>query len=120
MSAPAVVRLIATSFVLALTASGCVSNGSTGAAVKQPALPAAARIVRTAELSFPPGAMPSSKKPNASQQAVVFLDANIGFLARGGQPFGSDTGGTYLPEPGGIERSSDGRENRTSPRGVGG
>src|SRR5256885_5375872 len=114
MSAPAVVRLIATSLVLALTANGCVSNGSTGAALKQPPLPASARIVRTAELTFPPVAMSPSTRPNAGQQAVVCLDANTGFLARGGQPFGSDTGGTYLPDLGGIERTSDGGQTWTT------
>src|SRR5438552_11958662 len=114
MSARAVVRLIGTSLVLALAASGCVTSGSTGAAVKSPALPVSARIVRTAELSFPPVAMPPSKKPNAGQQAVIFLDANIGFLAQGGQPLGTDSGGTYLPEPGGIERTSDGGKTWTT------
>jgi len=114
MSTRAAVRLIAASMLLALVASACVAPGSTGAAVKPPALPGSARIVRTAELTFPPVAMPSSKKPDAGQQAVVFLNANIGFLARGGQPFGTDSGGAYLPEPGGIERTSDGGKTWTT------
>ena len=114
MSTRAAVRLIAASMLLALVASACVAPGSTGAAVKPPALPGSARIVRTAELTFPPVAMPSSKKPDAGQQAVVFLNANIGFLARGGQPFGTGSGGTYLSEPGGIERTSDGGKKWTT------
>jgi hypothetical protein len=75
--------------------------------VKPSALPASAQIVRTADLTFPPVAMPPSMKPNAGQHSVAFIDASTGFLARGGQAFGTDAGGAYLPEAG-IERTSDG------------
>ena len=108
------VRLSTISIVLALAMSGCVTSGSKGAALKPPALPVSARIVRTADLTFPPVAMPASTKPDASQHSVVFLDASTGFLARGGQIFGTDAGGVYLPEPGGIERTSDGGKTWTS------
>ena len=75
--------------------------------MKPSALPASAQIVRTADLTFPPVAMPPSMKPNAGQHSVAFIDASTGFLARGGQAFGTDAGGAYLPEAG-IERTSDG------------
>ncbi|MDQ6713794.1 MAG: hypothetical protein M3Z28_11495 [Candidatus Dormibacteraeota bacterium] len=110
----AAVRLIATSLVLALPLGACVTNGSTSSVVKQPALPASARVVRTADLTFPPIAMPSSKRPNAGQRSVAFLDGSTGFVARGGQPFGSNSGGIYLPEPGGIERTTDGGKTWTT------
>src|SRR5260370_41408905 len=90
------VRLIA-SLVLALLVSACVANSPTSSAVKQAALPASAKIVRTADLTFPPATLPTSKKPDANQRAVAFLDGTTGFLARGGQPFAANSGVTPLP-----------------------
>jgi photosystem II stability/assembly factor-like uncharacterized protein len=108
-----VVRLTTTSVVLAFAASGCVASISTSSSVKQPALPASARMVRTAEMTFPPVALPPSKKPNGGQRSVVFVDRSTGFLASGGQPMGSDQGGTYLADMGGIERTADGGDTWT-------
>src|SRR6266581_6205774 len=102
----AVVRLMLTCLGLALPLGACAPNSQTGSAVKQPALPASAHITRTADLKLPPVVLPASKKPDAGQQTVVFLDSTNGFLARGGQAFGTDSGGAYLPDPGGIERTS--------------
>ncbi len=108
------VRLVLTCLGLALPLGACAPNSQTGSAVKQPALPASAHIVRTADLKFPPVVLPASKKPDAGQRAVVFVDSSNGFLARGGQPFATDNGGTYLPEPGGIARTSDGGDTWTT------
>src|SRR6266513_1713989 len=110
----AMVRLVLTCLGLALPLGACAPNGQTGSAVKQPALPASAHIVRTADLKFPPVVLPASKKPDAGQRAVVFVDSSNGFLARGGQPFATDNGGTYLPEPGGIARTSDAGDTWTT------
>lgn len=110
----AVMRLIATSLVLLLSVSGCATKSSTSDAGKQPALPASARIVRTAEITFPPVALPSSKRPDAGQRSVVFLDASTGFLAGGGQPIGTSSGGIYQPESAGIERTDDGGQTWTT------
>jgi photosystem II stability/assembly factor-like uncharacterized protein len=109
-----VARLTATSLVLGLLVSACTTNNPTASAAKQPALPASAQIVRTAELKFPPVVLPSSNKPSAGQRSVVFVDSSTGFLIRGGQPFGSNYGGTYLPDPGGIERTTDGGQTWTT------
>lgn len=109
-----VVRLAATLLVVALPLSACVTSGPTSNAASQPALPASAKIVRTADLTFPPVVLPSSKKPDAGQQSVVFLNSSTGFLARGGPAFGTSSGGTYLPDPGGIERTSDGGKTWTA------
>src|SRR5260370_12088330 len=81
------VRLIATSLVLALLVSACVANSPTSSAVKQAALPASAKIVRTADLTFPPPKLPASKKPDANHRAVAFPHAPTAFLARLGPPF---------------------------------
>src|ERR1700719_4429705 len=102
-----VVRLIATSLVLVLPLSGCASSSSTSSATKLPVLPGSARIVQTSEITFPKVTLPSSKLPDAGQRSIFFLDNSTGFLARGGQPFAGNNGGTYLPESGGIERTND-------------
>src|SRR3989440_6067031 len=111
------VGVTATALMLAVTASGCVPGTSTTLAAKQPSLPASARIVRTAEIAFPPEAVPPSKRPNAGQRSVVFVDARTGFLAGGGQPAGTDSGGVYQAEAAGVERNDGGGQAWAAARG---
>src|ERR1700731_2551728 len=109
-----VVPLFATSLILVLPLSGCASSSSTSSATKVPVLPTSARIVQTSEITFPKVTLPSSNRPDAGQRSIFFLDNSTGFLARGGQPFAGNNGGTYLPESGGIERTTDGGKTWTT------
>ena len=100
--------------LLAVAASGCSASNPTPKTPKPAILPASARIVRTVDFVLPPVPLPPSAKPDAGEQAVVFLNASTGFVASGGQPLGTDQGGVYLPDPGGIERTGDGGKTWTT------
>src|SRR5947207_13819897 len=100
--------------LLAVAASGCSASNPTPKTPKPAILPASARIVRTVDFVLPPVPLPPSAKPDAGVQSVVFLNASTGFVASGGQPLGTDQGGVYLPDPGGIERTGDGGKTWTT------
>src|SRR5438093_179142 len=76
-------RLGLAALLLAVAASGCSASNPTPKTPKPAILPASARIVRTVDFVLPPVPLPPSAKPDAGQQAVVFLNASTGFVAPG-------------------------------------
>src|SRR2546423_11279282 len=103
-------RLGLAALLLAVAASGCSASNPTAKTPKPAILPASARIVRTVDFVLPPVPLPPSAKPDAGQQAVVFLDAEAGFVGSRGQPIGTRPGGGHLPPARGVRTDPGRRE----------
>src|SRR2546430_16560422 len=109
-------RLGLAALLLAVAASGCSASNPTAKTPKPAILPASARIVRTVDFVLPPVPLPPSAKPDAGQQAVVFLDAGAGFVASRGQPLGTRQGGGHPPPARRGGRTPAGGQNRAADR----